>query len=191
MEQTSVTFFVRGIMSPFAHVMFTSVTGFAVGLAARRGATTRQAIGPWMIGLAGAIALHAFWNGSALFADFFSVYLMLQVPLFVLFIIGVAALRREESRLTRVRLGEYAAAGWFTPQEVDMLATPAGRRTGLAWAKTLQGDRTPIMKGFITDATSLAMARQRAATGRDPQALQEERELSNRTAAARAALLSV
>ena len=56
---------------------------------------------------------------------------MLQVPLFVLFIIGVLALRREESRLTRVRLGEYAAAGWFTPQEVDMLATPAGRRTGL------------------------------------------------------------
>ena len=58
-----------------------------------------------------------------------------------------------------------------------MLATPAGRRTGLAWAKTLQGDRTPIMKGFITDATSLAMARQRAMTGRDPQALDGERAL--------------
>lgn len=189
--QTSVTFFVRGIMSPFAHVMFTSVTGFALGLAARRGATTRQAIGPWMLGLAGAIALHAFWNGSALFTDFFSVYLILQVPLFILFTIGVLALRREESRLTRVRLGEYAAAGWFTPQEVDMLATPAGRRTGLAWAKTLQGDRTPIMKGFIADATSLAMARQRAVTGRDPQALDDERELLAKTAAARAALLSI
>ncbi len=34
----STTFFVRGILSPFAHVMFTSVTGFALGLAARRGA---------------------------------------------------------------------------------------------------------------------------------------------------------
>jgi RsiW-degrading membrane proteinase PrsW (M82 family) len=190
-EQTSMTFFVRGIMSPFAHVMFTSVTGFALGLAARRGATTGQVIGPWMLGLAGAIALHAFWNGSAVFTDFFSVYLMLQVPLFILFIIGVLALRREESRLTRVRLGEYAAAGWFTPQEVDMLATPAGRRTGLAWAKTLQGDRTPIMRGFITDATSLAMARQRAMTGRDPHALEDERELLSKTAAARAALLSV
>ncbi len=33
----STTFFVRGILSPFAHVMFTSVTGFALGLAARRG----------------------------------------------------------------------------------------------------------------------------------------------------------
>ena len=86
---------------------------------------------------------------------------------------------------------EYAAAGWFTPQEVDMLATPAGRRTGLAWAKTLQGDRTPIMKGFIADATSLAMARQRAVTGRDPQALDDERDLLAKTAAARAALLAL
>ena len=190
-EQASVTFFVRGIMSPFAHVMFTSVTGFALGLAARRGATTGQAIGPWLVGLAGAIALHAFWNGSAVFTDWFGTYLMLQVPLFVLFIIGVLALRREESRLTRKRLGEYALAGWFTPQEVDMLATPAGRKAGLAWAKTLSGDRTRIMKGFITDATALAMARQRAVSGRDPQAADEERELLAKTAAARQALLSI
>jgi RsiW-degrading membrane proteinase PrsW (M82 family) len=190
-EQASATFFVRGIMSPFAHVMFTSVTGFALGLAARRGATTGQAIGPWLLGLAGAIALHAFWNGSAMFTDFFSVYLMLQVPLFLVMIFGVVALRREESRLTRTRLGEYAAAGWFTPQEVDMLATPAGRRAGLTWARSLRGDKTPVMKKFIADATSLAMARQRAVSGRDPQAGADERELLQQTAAARQALLAL
>lgn len=188
--EASVTFFVRGIMSPFAHVMFTSVTGFALGLAARRGATTGQAIGPWLMGLAGAILLHAFWNGSAVFTDFFSVYLMLQVPLFLLFVFGILALRREESRLTRTRLGEYAAAGWFTPQEVDMLATPAGRKAGLNWARTLQGDRTPIMKKFIADATALAMARQRAVSGRDPNAGEDERVLLAATAASRQALLS-
>ena len=60
------------------------------------------------------------------------------------------------------RLGDYAAAGWFTPQEVDMLATSAGRRAALAWARTLRGDRTALMKGFIIDATALAAARQRA-----------------------------
>ena len=188
--QTSVTFFMRGIMSPFAHVMFTSVTGFAVGLAARRGATTAQAVGPWMIGLAGAIALHAFWNGSAVFSDFFTLYLLAQIPLFIVFILGVLALRREEVRLTRTRLGEFATAGWFTPQEVDMLATPTGRRTALRWARTLRGDRTAIMKGFILDATALAMARQREITGRDPAAAQDESALLARTAAARAALLA-
>ncbi|MCP2637315.1 PrsW family intramembrane metalloprotease [Microbacterium sp. HD4P20] len=188
--ETSATFFVRGILSPFAHVMFTAVTGFALGLAARRGVSAGQAVGPWLLGLAGAIALHALWNGSALFGDFFALYLTLQLPLFAGFLLGVIALRREESRLTRRRLGEYAVAGWFTPQEVDMLATAAGRRTALAWARTLRGDRTALMKGFIADATSLAATRQRAITGRDAHAASEERELLARTAATRAAMFA-
>lgn len=184
------TFFVRGILSPFAHVMFTSVTGFALGLAARRGATAGQAMGPWMLGLAGAILLHAFWNGSAVFTSFYPLYVMVQVPLFVLFILGIVALRREESRLTRSRLGEYADAGWFTPQEVDMLATTEGRRAALAWAATLRGDRRPVMTGFIRDATALAAARQRAVTGRDPHAAHDEAVLLQRATAARAALFA-
>ncbi len=188
--ETSTTFFLRGILSPFAHVMFTSVTGFALGLAARRGLSTGQAIGPWLVGLAGAIALHAFWNGSAVFGDFFALYLTLQVPLFIGFVLGIVALRREESRLTRRRLGDYAAAGWFTPQEVDMLATPAGRKAALAWARTLRGDRTALMKSFIADATALAATRQRAITGRDPHAAAEEQDLLAKAATTRAAMFA-
>lgn len=190
LELTSATFFVRGILSPFAHVMFTAVTGFAVGLAARRGATVRAALGPWLLGLIGAIGLHALWNGSALLGDFLALYTALQVPLFVVFIVGVLMLRREESRLTRARLGEYAASGWFTPQEVDMLATGAGRRAALAWARTLRGDRVPTMRQFIADATALAAARQRVLTGRDRSAAADERTLLARTTAARAALFA-
>ena len=186
----STTFFVRGILSPFAHVMFTSVTGFALGLAARRGASPRQAVGPWVLGMIGAIALHAFWNGSAVFLDFYEIYMMAQIPLFVLFILGVLALRREESRLTRTRLSDYAAAGWFTVQEVDMLATPAGRKAALTWARSLRGDRTELMKRFILDATALAAARQRAISGRDVRAAEDEQILLRRTADARAALFA-
>ncbi|MGC5169453.1 PrsW family intramembrane metalloprotease [Microbacterium sp. DT81.1] len=185
----TTTFFVRGILSPFAHAMFTSVTGLALGLAARRGASFGGALGPWLGGLTGAVILHALWNGSAVFGDFFQLYITLQIPLFVIFILGVLALRREEARLTRNRLGDYAAAGWFTPQEVEMLATPGGRRTGLAWAKTLTGDRTDTMKTFIEDATALAAARQRGISGRDPRAVDDERMLLARTAATRSALL--
>ena len=186
----STTFFVRGILSPFAHVMFTSVTGFALGLAARRGARPRQAVGPWVVGMIGAIALHAFWNGSAVFLNFFTLYVLAQIPLFVLFILGVIALRREEARLTRTRLSDYAAAGWFTVAEVDMLATPAGRKSALSWAGTLRGDRTPLMKRFILDATALAAARQRAISGRDPRAVEDEQILLARTADARAGLFA-
>lgn len=190
LEQAGATFFVRGILSPFAHVMFTSVIGFALGLAARRGATVGSALGTWAIGVLGAIALHGLWNGSAMLGDFFALYMILQVPLFIGFILGVVALRREEARLTRARLGDYADAGWFTPQEVDMLATPRGRKAGLEWAATLRGDRTELMKGFIRDATALAAARQRALTGRDRRAAQDERDLLTRTAQARAALFA-
>jgi len=186
----SVTFFVRGILSPFAHVMFTSITGFALGLAARRGASAGRAIGPWLAGMLGAMALHALWNGSAVFGDFFLLYLTLQVPLFVGFILGIIALRREEARLTRARLADYAAAGWFTTQEVDMLATGAGRRAGLTWAGTLRGDRTRIMKEFISDATALAAARQRSISGRDANAREDEHVLLARATAARAAMFA-
>ena len=186
----TTTFFVRGILSPFAHAMFTAVTGFALGLAARRGAKAGNGFGPFLIGLAGAIALHALWNGSAVLGDFFAMYLMLQIPLFLLFIGGVIALRREEARLTRARLGDYAAAGWFTPQEADMLATGAGRKAAMQWAATLRGDRRALMKEFITDATALAAARQRALSGRDPSAAEDEHVLLTRTATARAALFA-
>lgn len=173
--QVTVTFVLRGILSPFAHVMFTAATGFAVGLAVRRGARGGAVFGPWAGGLAAAILLHALWNGSAVFTDFFGLYVTLQVPLFVGFVLGVILLRREESRLTRERLGDYAAAGWFTPVEVDLLATGGGRRRAIAWARTLPGDRTETMRAFIAEATRLAAARQRALTGRDDHALSDER----------------
>ncbi len=188
--EVATTFFLRAVLSPFAHVMFSSLTGFAFGLAARRALGVGAALRFGIPGLVAAIVLHALWNGSATFFNFFELYATLQVPLFVLFILGILVLRREEARLTRARLGEYAAAGWFTPQEVDMLATGSGRRSARAWARTLPGDRTPVMKQFIVDATALAAARQRSLSGRDAQAPSEERRLLERTAAARAALLA-
>ncbi|WP_308491394.1 PrsW family intramembrane metalloprotease [Microbacterium terrisoli] len=188
--QLTATFILRGLLSPFAHVMFTSVTGFMLGLAARRGVRTSAAVGPWLLGILGAAALHALWNASAQFFDFFALYVTLQIPLFIAFIVGIVLLRREERRLTRERLGEYAAAGWFTPQEVDMLATSHGRRAARAWARTLRGDRTGIMKGFIADATSLAAVRQRIVTGRDPAAAADQQTLLIRTVAARRALFA-
>jgi RsiW-degrading membrane proteinase PrsW (M82 family) len=183
--QAGVVFFMRGILSPFAHVMFTAVTGFAVGLAVRRGARGAAIFGAWVLGLVGAAILHALWNGSATLGDFFALYAALQVPLFIVFILGMLALRREEARLTRARLGDYAAAGWFTPEEVQMLATRPGRRAALAWAGRLPGDRRPQMRAFIQEATALAAARQRLVSGRDPKAVDEERVFLARAAAAR------
>ncbi|MGX1791505.1 PrsW family intramembrane metalloprotease [Microbacterium sp. NPDC055312] len=188
--ELTMTFILRGLVSPFAHAMFTALTGFAIGLAARRGASTASAVGSGAVGLIGATLLHAYWNGSSLLGDFLALYITTQVPLFIGFIIAILALRREESRLTRLRLGDYAAAGWFTPEEVEMLATPAGRRTGMQWASGLRGDRRRVMQSFIRDAAALAAVRQRAITGRDPLAAADEHALLMRTRDARARLLA-
>lgn len=183
------TFFMRAILSPFAHAMFTAVTGFAMGIAIRRGRGGNLP-GMFLLGLVGAIILHAFWNASAVFFDFFLLYVAIQVPLFVMFIVGLIMLRREEARLTRERLADYVAAGWFTPQEVTMLGTVAGRKAAMTWAGSLPGDRRPIMKAFIRDAAHLAGTRQRVISGRDPQAGADEWALLTRTTAERRALLA-
>jgi RsiW-degrading membrane proteinase PrsW (M82 family) len=157
-------FVIRGLMSPFAHVMFTAFTGLALGIAARR---TNGAVGIvfFLLGLLPAILLHAFWNGSLFFVyDFYGYYALIQVPIFLMIVGLVVALRRAEAALTRQRLSEYAAAGWFAPEEVTALATPAGRRTAMAWAGPRGLGR--VMKRYIRDATRLAFARHRIVTGR-------------------------
>jgi protease PrsW len=158
------TFFVRGLMSPFAHVMFTAAIGVALGFAARRGA--RVPVFSFLAGLLPAIALHAFWNG-ALFVvgDFYGYYLVVQVPMFVIAVVIVALLRAQEGRIIGQRLAEYAEAGWFHPQEVAMLSSKRGRRTAVRWARGV--GLGPTMTRFIRDATLLAYARQRIITDRE------------------------
>lgn len=184
-------FMVRGLMSPFAHVMFTAFIGAALGFAARRGLGPVGAIGFWLLGLIPAILLHAFWNGALFFVpNFFVYFFLVQFPLFLGVVAIVLVLRRQEAKLTRTRLAEYAAAGWLHPAEVDALATPAGRRAAKAWATST--GRGPIMKDYIKDATKLAFARQRVITGRDRIGSQvDEAELLQRITVQRAALGAV
>jgi RsiW-degrading membrane proteinase PrsW (M82 family) len=158
-------FLVRGLMSPFAHVMFTACTGIALGFAAR---SSRSAggVGIFAVGFALAIGLHALWNGALFFvSDFFGYYAIVQFPLFVVAIVIVIYLRKQEERLTFDRLAEYASVGWFNRDEVAVLATGRGRRQALAWANN--HNKRAEMKTYIQDATRLAFARQRIITGRD------------------------
>jgi RsiW-degrading membrane proteinase PrsW (M82 family) len=184
------TFLLRAILSPFAHVMFTACTGLALGLAARRTGGL-GAIGYFIAGLVPAILLHAFWNSAGYWAtDWFRYYFLVQVPLFVLAIAGVARLRRHEQQLTGERLGEYAAAGWFTPTEVALLSTAAGRRQAIAWASRF--GLKPEYARFVRTATRLAFARQRVISGRGSIGAQlDESELLAELTAHRRALAAL
>lgn len=157
-------FLLRGVFSPFAHVMFTACIGLALGIAARRTGTL-GATGYFLLGLIPAVFLHSLWNGAFAFlggdASPIMYYFLVQVPLFVGAIAVVNMLRRQEMRVTQARLGDYAAAGWFTQAEVHMLATATGRRQARAWAAGQSPNTKAAMRRFITDATRLAFARER------------------------------
>ncbi|MET1044995.1 MAG: PrsW family intramembrane metalloprotease [Microbacteriaceae bacterium] len=183
-------FVVRGLMSPFAHVMFTALTGFAIGLAARRTGIA-AGVGAFFIGLAAAVLLHAFWNGALFFVpDFFGYYVLVQVPLFVLGVLFVVYLRRQEERLTFARLHEYAATGWFNPAEVGALATATGRRTAQRWAAS--HGLSAQMRRYIRDSTKLAFFRQRLVDGDVPiDGQAHEAELLRAVVASRRALQGI
>lgn len=159
-----ITFLLRGVLSPFAHVLFTACTGFAIGVAARR-ATGSRYLGTVLIGLVAAVLLHALWNGAFYVfttdSSLVGYYFLVQFPMFLGAIITMVLLRRHEEKLTVQRLGDYAAVGWFTAAEVDMLATPSGRRQARAWAHNQPPARRLAMHRFIVDATRLASVRQR------------------------------
>ncbi|WP_105034350.1 PrsW family intramembrane metalloprotease [Cryobacterium aureum] len=174
-QSLGITFLLRGVFSPFAHVTFTICTGLALGLAGRRSAGKGGAVGYFLLGLIPAILLHALWNGSTFVlsgdAAVLIYYAVVQVPLFIAAILIVLFLRRQEARITLRRLHEYSQAGWFTAAEVSMLGTGAGRRQALAWGRRQQRPKKLAMRHFITDATRLAFVRDRLVRGQSTPAL--------------------
>lgn len=159
----AVVFVLRAVVSPFAHVLFTACVGLALGWAAQRSRTAWTWAFP--LGLVGAVALHALWNGTASLGDgsaFVVVYVVFQVPFFLATLGLVVWLRSREARVIRARLGEYAQVGWFSPQEVDMLGSLRARRRARTWAASHGGrDAARTMHGFQAAATQLAYLRQR------------------------------
>ncbi|UFU04771.1 PrsW family intramembrane metalloprotease [Ruania halotolerans] len=187
-ELVAEVFVLRGLVSPFAHALFTSCIGLAIGLAARSPRKVMIVLA-FPIGLLGAIVLHALWNGSAsLSGNFFAVYLLVQMPLFLGTVGLLFWLRHLEARVIRSRLGEYAAAGWFAPHEVDMLASLRLRSQAKTWAAAYGERAKAATVSFQRDATTLAYRRQKVRSGRSTRAERTETELLQGIAAARRAV---
>ncbi|QCX77561.1 hypothetical protein C9F11_19565 [Streptomyces sp. YIM 121038] len=167
---TAATFFVRVVMSPFAHPLFTVLTGIGFGTAAVTAEhhTARRRLLP-CAGLLLAMGLHAFWNGSAGFGEygFFVVYATFMLPVFGLLTWLAVWLRRRELRLVRDELPVYVAAGWFTAPEPYALGSLPARTLARDYAAFHLGKpagRTVVE--YETCATALALLRHRARHGR-------------------------
>jgi len=78
----------RGVMSPFAHVSFTAMTGIGCGIARESHNTFVRILLP-IIGYGGAILMYAIWNGMAVIGGlqgFVITYFILEVPFFLIFV---------------------------------------------------------------------------------------------------------
>jgi RsiW-degrading membrane proteinase PrsW (M82 family) len=188
--EAATVFVLRALFSPFAHVLFTSCTGLAIGLAARKRGVGRI-LAAFVVGLACAIVLHSVWNFAG-YIGFWGVYLFFEFPIFVAAVVTVVMLRVREQHLTRDRLEEYGRAGWFTPDEVVLYGTRAGRRRARAWARLKGGETPALVRSMVRDTTRLAMDRQRIVTGSaDAETSAEEAALLGEISASRSRLYTL
>ncbi|MEU1228034.1 PrsW family intramembrane metalloprotease [Streptomyces sp. NPDC005828] len=167
---TAGTFFVRVVMSPFAHPLFTVLTGIGFGFAALAppGKRLRRVLLP-LAGLLLAMSLHAAWNGSATFGGplaFYLVYGALMVPAFGLLTWLAVWSRQRELRTISGELPAYAAAGWLAPTEPLALSSMRARQMARAFAARTYGPPAARAVGeYESFATTLAFLRDRARRG--------------------------
>ncbi|MGC9380294.1 PrsW family intramembrane metalloprotease [Streptomyces sp. MH13] len=166
---TAATFFVRIVMSPFAHPLFTVLTGIGFGIAALRAGRhrLRRALLP-LCGLLLAMGMHALWNGSASFGEygFLAVYTAFMVPSFGLVTWLVIWTRQRELGTVRAELPVYVTAGWLGPAEPYALGSMRARRIARQHAHRHGGkEAARAVARYEAYATSLALLRQRGRRG--------------------------
>lgn len=125
-----VLFIMRGIMSPFAHVTFTAMTGIGCGISRESHNSFVKFVMP-IVGYCCAVALHAIWNGMAVIGGgmgFLVGYIILEIPFFLIFVGFSFYIMWRQNKILKEMLAIDAARGLIT-QEQLAIATSAFRST--------------------------------------------------------------
>jgi RsiW-degrading membrane proteinase PrsW (M82 family) len=158
----------RGVLSPFAHPLFTAMIGIGAGIAAVHRSVTVRVIAV-LLGYVAAVVLHALWNGAATVGGeaFFVVYVLIMVPLFLTMVVVVVWQRRRERRIVTDQLPGFARAGWIAPSEVELLSSLAGRRGWRAAVRQRSGKAAAkAVADYQSAVTELAFLRARMSRGK-------------------------
>jgi protease PrsW len=135
-----LTFFLRGIMGPFAHPLFTAAFGIGIGIAV----TTRQpavrVLAP-ILGFAAAVVMHGIWNGSTFWGGdgFLLAYGAIMLPLLAVVLgLGIWSRSREGKMLTAA-LEQVVPMGWIRPEEIRWVARLSDRMSARGYARRIGG----------------------------------------------------
>ena len=134
-DSLKVLFIARGILSPFAHVTFTAMTGIGCGIS-RESHNSFVKIALPMLGYIAAVLLHALWNTMAVFLGAFGGYVGLllgyvaiQVPFFAIFIAFCFYVMWRQGKILKDMLAIDIARG-LIPKEHGETAVSAFKSTG-------------------------------------------------------------
>lgn len=167
-EGLTLVFIIRGALAPFAHPMFTSLTGIGLGLAHQTRNLFIKFLTPVM-GLLAAISMHSIWNGSAvLFGDtgFILMYVLIMIPAFFIMFVVIALALRREGRVIREYLTPDFQGGLLTQEEYNQLCTIRGRM-GASYNAFSRGglNHWQARRRLSQTASELAFHRSRLARG--------------------------
>lgn len=125
------TFVLRGVIAPWGHPLYTSMTGIGFGIARESHRTWVKLLAP-VAGYGGAVFLHALWNGSATAADAMGApgLFLLMLPLWLIFVLAfvimVMVLVVRRGRIIREHLLDEVALGHLTQRELDLVCSAFG-----------------------------------------------------------------
>jgi len=149
-------FTLRGIMSPFAHVTFTAMTGIGCGISRESHNGFVKFIMP-VLGYIAAVILHGIWNGLGIIitvlivgmgleptcsslglggqdvglCGFFTFYLLLEVPLFLIFIAFCFYIMRRQRRILTDMLAIDVARGMISEEHLKTATSAVKSSTWL------------------------------------------------------------
>src|SRR5690606_8155943 len=178
----STVFVLRGVIGPFAHPLFTAMTGVGVGLARERHGTGGTWAAP-AIGFTIAVLLHALWNAAASAnLRFPATYLVIMVPAFLAALLAVVRSTRREVAILRRHLGPFVAEGCLPAGELESICTLRGRVRALFGALRRGGLRgLARRRRFHEDLTHLAFQAWRLEHGIDADAAAQARRRTYET----------
>jgi RsiW-degrading membrane proteinase PrsW (M82 family) len=162
-ELLGYTFVLRGVLSPFLHPIFTSMTGIGAAYAASH----RNRGWALPLGWVAAMCLHALWNGLSIFglAGTLVAYVFLLGLLIVLYQV-IRADRRHIVGEIRHYLPGYEGTGLITGSDIAMLSSLKDRRRARTWARSTGGMAAArAMSDYQLATTELALLHQKASRG--------------------------
>ncbi|MEV0147457.1 MULTISPECIES: PrsW family intramembrane metalloprotease [unclassified Nonomuraea] len=160
----AVTVVLRGVLSPFAHPLFTSMIGVAVAYAAQRHGPER--VFYILAGWTGAMVLHGLWNGMVSYGGFAGLVIAYATLLVVLAVL-IAVVFRDRRRIVALLqryLPPYEPTRLVDAADIRMLSALPRRRKARQWARAYGGKRgLRAMRDYQLAATELGLLHERAA----------------------------